>query len=50
MVEKDDMQFADQMRNFFEDNKMSYTVRNLSIDNVGTVVKYIEEPINSGIR
>lgn len=44
MVEKHDAEFVKNMREFFKSKKMSYRVCNLSIDNVGTVVKYIEEP------
>lgn len=44
MVEENSSQFVKEMCRFFEENKMSYRVRNLLVDNVGTVVKYIGEP------
>lgn len=42
MVEKNETKFINAMYEFFKQKGMSYRICNLSMDNVGTVVKYIE--------
>ena len=43
MVEKGNEEFLKGMQKYFRKRAMSYQVCKLSIDNIGTVVKYIEE-------